>query len=213
MFTLARADAGQYPLQRGTFYLDELAAEVGRAGSVLGARKNVTVEVSAPGSMAFLGDEDLLRRMLLNLVDNAIRHTANGSLVKLTLTETQGEYVVTVSDMGAGIPLEAQPHIFERFYRTDTARTRTPTGEGGGAGLGLAIARWVANAHDGRLELVKSDERGTVLRATFPVTAPEDQEQLGNVRSGEIQDQESKRSRASSVRAHQMSSDGAVRRK
>ncbi|HEY7441184.1 MAG TPA: ATP-binding protein [Vicinamibacterales bacterium] len=213
MFTLARADAGQYPLQRGTFYLDELAAEVGRAGSVLGARKNVTVEVSAPSSMAFLGDEDLLRRMLLNLVDNAIRHTANGSLVKLTLTETQGEYVVTVSDMGAGIPLEAQPHIFERFYRTDTARTRTPTGEGGGAGLGLAIARWVANAHDGRLELVKSDERGTVLRATFPVTAPEDQEQLGNVRSGEIQDQESKRSRASSVRAHQMSSDGVVRRK
>jgi two-component system, OmpR family, sensor kinase len=172
MFTLARADAGQYPLQRGTFYLDELAEEVGRAGSVLGARRNVSVEVAAPNGMAFLGDEDLLRRMLQNLVDNAIRHTAPGSIVRLTLAETNGEYLISVSDMGSGIPPEAQPHIFERFYRADTARTRTPTGEGGGAGLGLAIARWVADAHDGRLELVKSDERGTVLRATFPAFVP-----------------------------------------
>ena len=171
MFTLARADAGQYPLQRGTFYLDELAAEVARAGSVLGSRKNVTVEVSAPAGMTFLGDEDLLRRMLLNLVDNAIRHTASGT-VQMTLTQTNGEYLITVSDMGSGIPPEAQAHIFERFFRTDTARTRTATGEGGGAGLGLAIARWVAHAHDGRLELVKSDERGTVLRATFPAFSP-----------------------------------------
>ncbi|RPH61414.1 MAG: ATP-binding protein, partial [Acidobacteria bacterium] len=162
----------QYPLQRGNFYLDELAEEVGRAGSVLGARRNVSVEVAAPNGMAFLGDEDLLRRMLQNLVDNAIRHTAPGSIVRLTLAETNGEYLITVSDMGSGIPPEAQPHIFERFYRADTARTRTPTGEGGGAGLGLAIARWVADAHDGRLELVKSDERGTVLRATFPAFVP-----------------------------------------
>ena len=99
-------------------------------------------------------------------------HTAPGSIVRLTLAEANGEYLITVSDMGSGIPPEAQPHIFERFYRTDTSRTRTPTGEGGGAGLGLAIARWVADAHDGRLELVKSDERGTVLRATFPAFAP-----------------------------------------
>ena len=128
MFTLARADAGQYPLQRGNFYLDELAEEVGRAGSVLGARRNVSVEVAAPAGMAFLGDEDLLRRMLQNLVDNAIRHTAPGSIVRLTLAETNGEYLITVSDMGSGIPPEAQPHIFERFYRADTSRTRTPTG-------------------------------------------------------------------------------------
>jgi heavy metal sensor kinase len=171
MFTLARADAGQYHLQKGTFYLDELATEVGRAGTVLGARKDVSVEVSAPTGMSFLGDEDLLRRMLLNLVDNAVRHTAPGSTVAMTLAANNGEYRITVSDMGSGIPPEAQPHIFERFFRADAARTRT-AGEGGGAGLGLAIARWVAHAHDGRLELVKSDERGTVLRATFPVYAP-----------------------------------------
>lgn len=172
MFTLARADAGQYPLQRGTFYLDELADEVARAGSVLGSRKNVTVEVSAPTGMTFLGDEDLLRRMLLNLVDNAIRHTSPGSTVQVMLTDTNGEYLITVSDMGPGIPPEAQPHIFERFFRSDTARSRSVAGELGGAGLGLAIARWVAHAHNGHLELVKSDEKGTVLRATFPSTAP-----------------------------------------
>jgi heavy metal sensor kinase len=170
MFTLARADAGQYPVQKGTFYLDEVAGEVARAGSVLGARRNVTVEVNAPAGMMFMGDEDLLRRMLLNLVDNAIRHTASGSTVRMTLTETNGEYLITVSDMGSGIPRDAQPHIFERFYRTDTARSRI-SGDGG-AGLGLAIARWVAHAHAGRLELVKSDEQGTVLRATFPAAAP-----------------------------------------
>jgi heavy metal sensor kinase len=172
MFTIARADAGQYPLQRTTFYLDELADEVARAGCVLGALRNVSVKVTAPPGMAFLGDEDLLRRMLLNLVDNAIRHTAPGSTVHLTLTGNNHDYVITVTDAGSGIPPESQPHIFERFYRSDSARTRTGSGNGGGAGLGLAIAQWVAQAHAGRLELVRSDERGTVLRATFPAAAP-----------------------------------------
>jgi signal transduction histidine kinase len=76
--------------------------------------------------------------------------------------------VLTVADTGEGIPLPEQPHIFERFYRVDKARSRNGTDAGSGAGLGLSIARWIAEAHGGRLELVSSDEKGSVFAATLP---------------------------------------------
>jgi signal transduction histidine kinase len=125
--------------------------------------------------MPFRGDEELLRRMLFNLLDNAIKYTPAGGLISVKCEARDGEYLLTVSDTGAGIPLEAQPHIFERFYRADKARSRAAFGEStaaaagsSGAGLGLAIARLVAEAHRGRLELLRSDERGSVFRATLP---------------------------------------------
>jgi signal transduction histidine kinase len=78
------------------------------------------------------------------------------------------EYVITVTDSGGGIPLESQPHIFERFYRADQARARGEIGETGGAGLGLPIARWIAEAHRGRLQLRRSDESGSVFAIHLP---------------------------------------------
>ena len=170
MLTLARADTGEYPLHPVSFYLDELVHDVARAARVL-ARAGARIEVSAPVEMPFTGDEDLLRRMLLNLVDNALQHVPADGEVRLALEQANGELRIVVSDNGPGIPVEAQAHIFERFYRADRARSRRDATEGTGAGLGLAIAKWIAEAHRGRLALVRSDSRGTTFEAVFPFTS------------------------------------------
>ena len=127
--------------------------------------------MSAPVETPFSGDEDLLRRMLLNLVDNALQHVPRGGEVKIALEQRGNEARITVADNGPGIPVEAQPHIFERFYRADRARSRRDVTEGTGAGLGLAIAKWIAEAHQGRLDLVRSDATGTIFEAVFPFTS------------------------------------------
>jgi two-component system OmpR family sensor kinase len=182
MFTLARADAGRRPLANSAFYLDELIAETARAAGVLAARKGVAVETARLPEISYYGDEHLLRQMLLNLLDNAIRHTPAGGGVRVNLNQFEKRYEVVVADTGDGIPVEAQPHIFERFYRADKARMRSDAtinsaseaangganGAGGGAGLGLAIARWVAEAHGGAIRLVRSDPAGTVFAVTLP---------------------------------------------
>ena len=170
MFTLARADAGRRPLHRSVFYLDELVSETTEAARVLATRKAIAVEVADAAEMPFRGDEVLLRQMLLNLLDNAIRHTPTGGRVCVNLAQNDSSFEITVADNGAGIPAAAQPHIFERFYRADESRSRAT--EGGGAGLGLALARWVAEAHDGRLELRRSDASGSVFTITLPLQKP-----------------------------------------
>ena len=170
MFTLARADSGSRTLEETDFYLDELIAETARAASVLGASKGVRLDVSNAMELPCHADEGLLRQMVMNLLGNAMKHTASGGVVSISLGRSNGQYEIRVSDTGAGIPLESQPHIFERFYRADQSRSRASE-DGGGAGLGLAIARWIAEAHQGQLELEHSDESGSVFVASLP--APE----------------------------------------
>lgn len=172
MFTLARADAGHRALERTDLYLDELVSETARAASVLASRKGVKVEVAASSETSFCGDEGLLRQMLLNLLDNAIKHTPAGGVVRVRLACHNSTHEITVADTGNGVPVEAQPHIFERFYRVDKARSRNGAGDGGGAGLGLSIARWIAEAHDGRLTLRHSGETGSVFVASLPASGP-----------------------------------------
>jgi two-component system OmpR family sensor kinase len=172
MFTLARADVGRHGLHPCDFYLDELITETARAADVLASRKKVAVTVAPASETPFQGDEGLLRQMLLNLLDNAVKHTAAGGSVHVRLACGDGHYSITVSDTGTGIPAEAQPHIFERFYRVDKARSRAEAvrGEGSGAGLGLSISRWIAEAHGGRLELRHTGEGGSTFVATLPAT-------------------------------------------
>jgi len=109
----------------------------------------------------------LLGRMLLNLLDNAIKYSPPGSTVTLTCRRDADHYSLSVSDNGPGIPTELQPRIFERFFRADKARSRSE-GETGGAGLGLSIARWIVEAHHGQLQLTRSDATGSTFTATLP---------------------------------------------
>lgn len=135
------------------------------------AERGLTLQLDATEEMPFRGDENLLRRLLLNLLDNAIKHTPRGGAVTISCRHTGEQYIITVSDTGTGIPAGAQSHIFDRFYRADSSRSRAEEDGAGltsGAGLGLSIARWIAEAHDGTLELLHSSNEGTVFQLILP---------------------------------------------
>jgi len=167
LFTLARADAGQHPLVLNDFYLDELAAECSRSVRTLAAAKQITVVCAAKHELPIHADETLLRRMLLNLLDNAIKYTPRGGTVGVQCAEEDGRYRLTFKDSGQGIPSELQSRIFERFFRADKARSRGES-DAGGAGLGLPIASWIAAAHGGTLELTQSSPDGSTFTVFLP---------------------------------------------
>jgi signal transduction histidine kinase len=114
----------------------------------------------------YRGDERLLRQMISNLLDNAIKFTREGGMVDVQLCQFGGSYEIAVTDTGCGIPDELQPRVFERFFRADKARV----GENGpgGAGLGLAIARSIAELHGGRLTLQHSGPEGSAFCICLP---------------------------------------------
>jgi two-component system OmpR family sensor kinase len=167
LFTLTRADAGQYPLSPKDFYLDELVADCVHATRSLALAKKITLGAELPEELPIRADEGLLRRMILNLLDNAIKYTPSGGQVRVSCARAGSEYALRVKDSGPGIPAELQDRVFERFFRVDKARTRTE-GDGVGAGLGLSIARWIAEAHCGRLVLTQSDSSGSTFTAFLP---------------------------------------------
>jgi heavy metal sensor kinase len=170
LFTLARADAGQHPLVLDDFYLEELVAESARNMRTLAAAKHIALDTEESEELPIHADESLLRRMLLNLLDNAVKYTPNGGEVRISCSEKDSFYSVTVRDTGPGIPAELQPRIFERFFRVDKARSRSES-DGGGAGLGLSISLWIAEAHGGKLQLIQSDSTGSIFQILLPKIA------------------------------------------
>jgi two-component system OmpR family sensor kinase len=139
--------------------------------------QGVMVRLGAEDQALVSGDADRLRQLLLNLVDNAIKHTpAASGEVTLTLHRAGGWVQVGVEDNGAGIAPEDLPHIFERFYRADPSRSRA-----GGSGLGLAIAKWVAEAHGGRIDVESQAGRGSTFTVWLPELAANSKPGLGDL--------------------------------
>ncbi len=169
LMTLARIDAGQAPLDKKQLRLDELIAECIRSVRVLADEKHITVNNRTELAMPFAGDDGLLRRMLLNLLDNAVKYNNPGGRIEVSAESKNSHFIITLSDTGRGISAENQVRIFERFFREDNARTRSETVGGSGAGLGLAIARWIVEAHHGSLSLQSSTSAGTTFVVSFPV--------------------------------------------
>jgi len=165
LFTLARADSGSYPVRSTPMYLDEVVDEVVRAARVVAATRNVAVESTVVPSAAFTGDEELIRRMIVNLVDNAVRHTPAASSVRVELDQTDSGFAIAVKDQGAGVPTEIRSQIFERFFRGDMSRRVVAQD---GAGLGLALARWIAKAHGGDVVLARSSPSGSTFVISLP---------------------------------------------
>ncbi|NUM68841.1 ATP-binding protein [candidate division KSB1 bacterium] len=115
--------------------------------------------------MAFFGDESLIRRLLLNLCDNALKYTTQGEIT-LHLRKVNAHLELMVCDTGSGIPAEELPRIFDRFYRVDKARAS----DTGGSGLGLAICQWIVAAHGGTIAVTSAPGEGTTVRVMLPIT-------------------------------------------
>jgi len=164
LLTLARADAGERPIAREPLYLDDAASQAVEAVRTLAEQKRVQVEVGAFDEARITGDPALVRQLLVIVLDNAVKFTPAGGHVRLDVTTQDGRATVVVVDTGVGIPAEQLPHVFERFYRGDPARR-----EADGTGLGLAIARWIADAHDARIEIGSTPGTGTRVTVSFPV--------------------------------------------
>jgi len=163
MLVLARADAGGYPLRPVDFYLDEVIAECCRAVDVLAAERGVTIRSSTTQEIPYRGDEDLLRQLVLNVLQNAVQHTPPGGSVAIDVERDAAAVKMRVTDTGAGVPPEDEQRIFDRFVQLDPSR------RGQGTGLGLPIARWIAEAHHGTLVLERSGASGSTFCVSLPV--------------------------------------------
>ncbi|MBZ5594474.1 MAG: hypothetical protein LAP39_19710 [Acidobacteriia bacterium] len=159
LLNLARADAGHVNLHVEEFYVNDILAECCRSMQSRAGAKKIALECRSPEDVGYRGDQELIRRLVLNLLENAIRYTPEGGRVLVSLDDAAGELRIRVADTGIGIPPEAAPHVFERFYRGDQARSR----QNGGFGLGLSIVKWIAESHKGSVELSSQPGLGTTF--------------------------------------------------
>jgi signal transduction histidine kinase len=165
LLTLARADAGEEQVSFEPVDLSALLANLGSDVAILCRDKGLDFQLDLKEGLVVSGDPVRLRVMFLNLLDNAIRYTPSGGTISLSLFSEGKLAGVTVSDTGVGIPPEDLPHVFERFYRVDKARSRAE----GGSGLGLAIARHIAEIHGGKIEAQSQIGAGSTLRVWLPL--------------------------------------------
>jgi heavy metal sensor kinase len=164
LLNLARADAGHVKLQTQDFYLNELLTDCCRSVQGLAGTRQLTLECRADGDLQFTGDEQLLRRLVINLLDNAIRYTPAGGRVTASLEAGPENVSLRVSDTGIGIAPGDAARVFERFYRADEARSR----QDGGFGLGLAIVKWIADSHHGTVNCSSKRGSGSCFTVTLP---------------------------------------------
>jgi signal transduction histidine kinase len=165
MFALALADADARPLRLQRLYLEDLIEGSVRAARVLAEGNAVTLHTQIDRDCQLMADEELLRQLMLNLLENAARHSPRGGRVEILATCDDQVLRLRVRDSGPGVPEAEWERVFERFVRLDSV-----IGEGGG-GLGLPIARWIAELHGGTLGIASSSKNGTTFEALLPILA------------------------------------------
>jgi signal transduction histidine kinase len=167
LLVLARADAGERPLERQRLFLDDIAIDAVGAASIIGRQKGVDVTVEEFEEAPVVGDEALIRQLVMILLDNAIKFTDAGGVVRLRVSMRDGAPTFIVEDTGIGIKPEDLSRVFQRFFRGETARRRTE-----GAGLGLSIASWIAREHGADISHSSEPGKGTTVVVTFPRVVP-----------------------------------------
>ncbi|GAB4572543.1 MAG: HAMP domain-containing sensor histidine kinase [Anaerolineae bacterium] len=168
LLLLAQADAGELPLIPQNLELDTLMLDIFEQAKLLPPAEGPSIKLGRFEPVRVHADPDRLKQLLLNLIGNAIKYTPADGSVTLSVWPEGPEAVMSVADTGEGIPPEDLPHIFERFYRVDKARARKQ----GGAGLGLSIARWIAEAHGGRITVSSVVGQGTTFTIRLPRQIP-----------------------------------------
>jgi len=164
LLTLARADAGEAPAEMAAVDLSELATDTVRQMRLLAEPKRITIDLHSGGATMVTGDALRLRELLTILLDNSIKYSDDGATVRVDLRNSNSRVLLQTSDSGRGIPPEALPRIFDRFYRADKSRSR----EMGGAGLGLAIAKSIVDSHRGTIAIESTVGRGTAVTVELP---------------------------------------------
>jgi heavy metal sensor kinase len=167
LMAISRLDAGEARMECDALDLGELAASTTEQMRLLAEDKEIALRCESEGLVSVEGDRARLKQVLVNLVDNAIKYTPAGGLVGVKVYASNGRAVLEVNDNGVGIPPEALPHIFERFYRVDKARSR----QMGGAGLGLSIIKAIVTAHGGQVRVESVEGRGSRFLVELPVAA------------------------------------------
>jgi heavy metal sensor kinase len=165
LLTLAQADAGRAHLERQAVRLDELVEDLLDDAGILAQEKGLRVDLLENAPATVLGDVARLRRLFRALIANAVKYTDSGGAISMRSRREGGTVQVSIRDSGIGIPEESLPHVFDPFYRADPARSR----DTGGSGLGLPLARWVAEAHGGRIEVESAVGRGSTFTVTLPL--------------------------------------------
>ena len=164
LLILARAEAGEIRLEKKPTDLAAMVRSLAEAMELVAASKNLQLQVDAPAPVVVAADAQWLERVVLNLLDNAIKFTPAGGRIALEVKKEDGSGCLAVRDTGAGIPAEALPHIFDRFYRADPSRSR----EVDGAGLGLALVQWIVREHHGEVKVESEPGRGTCVVVRLP---------------------------------------------
>jgi len=164
LFILARQPLDLPAIIKESVDLNETVKDCVRAAKVLAVRKNLELRLTEAPRLILTGDEHLLKRMVLNLLDNAVKYTPAGGEIRVELSGRNGHAQVVVRDTGVGISEKDQLHVFDRFYRVDKARSRTL----GGAGLGLSIVHWIVEAHGGTVTVESSPGEGSTFTVKLP---------------------------------------------
>lgn len=168
LMTLARADSEEGRLQLSVVDFGEAVRLACSRGGSLSRSKQIEFTTDIPGKrLPVRGHAQSLERLLLILIDNAVKFTPAYGRVSVSLRQRDSTAVCEVADSGPGIPVEERTRIFDRFYRSDPARSRNS----GGAGLGLAIARWIAEEHHASLEVDSASGAGAIFRVRIPICA------------------------------------------
>ena len=167
---LSKADMGEIHLKKNRINLTGLISEVGTQVKVIAMAKNIRVHISNDSGVAVIGDRLRLRELLLNLVDNGVKYTPEGGEMRISVERDDGRVKLCVLDNGIGIAPEDQPHIFDRFFRVDKARSR----EAGGSGLGLSICKWIVEAHGGEISVESGVGKGSIFTVTLPLAPPDE---------------------------------------
>ncbi len=163
LMLLARSDSGDYPIHKTLFRLDTAVKEIFEDLQILAEGQPLSVHLKNCEAINFFGDKLLIRRLLLNLCDNAMNYTLKGK-IEMSLKKAGANIEFVISDTGCGIPSEDLQHIFDRFYRVD----KTHSKDTGGSGLGLAICQWIVTVHGGTIEINSEIEKGTSVRVLLP---------------------------------------------
>ena len=167
LFILARQPINtRAALSKERVSLNDAVRDCARAAQVLATQKGVRLKLENDfPAIALNGDQELIRRLVLNLLDNAVKYTPAGGEISLALARENGNAEIVVRDTGIGIPESAQPRVFDRFYRVDKARARAM----GGAGLGLSIAQWIVEVHGGEISVSSTPGRGSTFTVMLPL--------------------------------------------